>query len=77
LQRLTRPNHIRNFSELPDTLRTLIEESFSLADRVGQLDRAMEPEQGRDASAAPASNPVAAQIALLQSAFGRELRRVS
>lgn len=75
LQRLTRPNHIRNFTELPETLRTLVIESFALADRIGQLDKALEQPEEAAAGAEAATNPVAAQIALLHSAFGSELRR--
>ena len=73
LQRLTRPSHIRNFTDLPATLRLLIEESINLADRVSQLDKAIETPSTK-AALAP-TNPVAAQLALLRDAFGTGARR--
>ncbi len=41
LQAFGRPAHVKGFSDLPDGLKALIEESFSLHDRIVQLDRAM------------------------------------
>ncbi len=65
-----RPSHIRDFDALPEGLRTLIQESFVLNDRVTQIDRSIE--QPIDAVAA---NPVAAQLTALQTAFGANARR--
>lgn len=73
LKSLGRPSHVRSFDELPVGLKELIERSFSLQDRIIQLDRSMN--SGAVASDAtddlPASNPVIAQMSLLQSAFRR------
>jgi regulator of CtrA degradation len=41
LQPLGRPSHVKNYAELPDGLRELIDESFALNDRILQLDRAI------------------------------------
>jgi regulator of CtrA degradation len=66
LQPLGRPGHIKQFVDLPDGLRALIEESFALNDRILQLDKAitMEPR-----AAAQPANPVDAQVARLEAAF--------
>jgi regulator of CtrA degradation len=60
-----RPSHNSQFEALPAALRTLIEESFQLTDRVLQLERALE------APAGEAGDPVGAQRARLETAFGR------
>jgi regulator of CtrA degradation len=60
-----RPTHIQHFAELPLGLRALIEESFALNDRIMQLDRAIEQPM-----TLPVPNPVAAQMAELNRAFG-------
>ncbi len=67
LQPLGRPSHVKNYVELPDGLRELIDESFALNDRILQLDRAitMEP-----LMASPVDNPVDLQMNRLQAAFG-------
>lgn len=65
-----RPSHIQTFELLPAGLRALIEESFGLNDRIMQIDRAIE----RPAEAVIA-NPVAAQMAQLQTAFAASARR--
>lgn len=72
LQSLGRPGHIKNFDELPQTLRGLIHESFQLHDRIVMLDRAMAPGQqpATTAAVSPAANPVEAQMSLLRRAFG-------
>jgi regulator of CtrA degradation len=70
LQSLGRPSHIRGFSDLPEGLRTLIEESFALHDRIVQLDLAMTG-PGEDLPAAPPSNPVGAQLSRLHQAFSK------
>ena len=64
-----RPTHIQHFAELPVGLRTLIEESFALNDRIMQLDRAIEQPM-----ALPVPNPGAAQMAELPRAFGGAAR---
>lgn len=69
LQSLGRPQHIAGFADLPAGLRSLIEESFALHDRIVQLDRAMTVEvQG--AREETIANPVAAQMNALTAAFG-------
>ena len=65
-----RPSHIQDFEHLPAGLRALIEESFGLNDRIMQLDRAIE----KPADAVVA-NPVAAQMAQLNTAFASFARR--
>ena len=37
-----RPSHVKGFVDLPEGLQQLVEQSFSLNDRIVQLDRAME-----------------------------------
>jgi len=66
-----RPEHVKDFANLPSGLRRLIESSFSLNDRIVQIDRALE---------APAlvvvssnSNPVQQQLNRLADAFGPRL----
>lgn len=67
-----RPSHINHYADLPEGLRQLIEASFSLNDRIVQLDRAITGEDAAPA-AVPAApiNPVGAQIAQLRLAFSR------
>ena len=67
---LGRPSHIKGYDELPAKLRSLIEESFVLLDRIIHLDRALSPGQNA-ASLAPAPNEVGAQILRLHRAFGQ------
>lgn len=67
-----RPTHIRQWSELPPALRSLIEESFALQDRVLQLDRAFDGAATEEPS--PDANPVAAQLARIETAFGQRIR---
>lgn len=70
LQGLGRPSHVKDFDSLPAGLRALIEASFSLHDRIVQLDRAMMQTAGDGAAAsANVRNPVLAQISMLQEAF--------
>ena len=66
----SRPAHVAGFTDLPQGLRDLIEASFALNDRIVQLDRAMEVVVGAE-TAAPAVNPVEAQMNRLQEAFAR------
>ena len=69
LQSLGRPSHIKGFDELPRGLRDLIVESFSLHDRIVQLDRAFSV--NADEADPNAFNPVGAQVIALQRAFSR------
>jgi len=73
--RLTAPgrlSHVKGFAELPEGLRTLIEASFALNDRIVRLDRAMEVGTAEPAAAA---SPVEAQVAQLEEAFSLRRRR--
>lgn len=76
LQTLGRPAHTKGFSDLPQGLRDLIDESFQLHDRIVQLDRAMLPREAEGAAAMPI-NPVASQIDTLERAFGGGLRHAA
>ena len=69
-----RPSHVKGFIELPQGLQQLVEQSFSLNDRIVQLDRAMEVAVGE---ATPTNNPVGAQVTRLQEAFEQPRRRAS
>jgi regulator of CtrA degradation len=69
-----RPSHVKGFLDLPTGLQQLIEQSFSLNDRIVQLDRAMELALDE---ATPADNPVGAQVSRLQEAFAQPRRRAS
>lgn len=64
----SRPAHVSGYSDLPQGLRDLIDASFSLNDRIVQLDRAMEVVVGAPLPI-QAENPVSAQMNLLQQAF--------
>ncbi len=70
LRPLGRPSHVKQFDELPANLRSLIEESFELNDRVMRIDTAIEGSRAAPSAALAASNPVAAQMAQLHNAFG-------
>lgn len=65
---VARPAHVKNYAELPRTLRSLIEESFALQDRIQHLDRALEA--SRTAQFDAIANPVGSQIAEIEAAFG-------
>jgi regulator of CtrA degradation len=69
-----RPAHIKGYTDLPQMLRTLIEMSFALNDRIYQIDRAIE---GCAAEAAVLENPVGAQVTRLEEAFGHSQRRAA
>ena len=73
LQAFGRPSHVKGFDSLPAGLQALIEESFSLHDRIVQLDRAMTVGHDPDAVSDRPSNPVAAQMNLLERAFQQKL----
>lgn len=64
-----RPSHNSQFEKLPDGLQRLIEESFQLNDRITQIDRAMTA-MSAPAAELVAGNPVARQLAQIQTAFG-------
>ncbi len=66
LRSMTRPSHIRQFEDLPEGLRSLIERSFAVTDRLSKIDRMMQ----QDAGEAAPLNPVADQMQKLASAFG-------
>jgi|EndMetStandDraft_9_1072997.scaffolds.fasta_scaffold17009_3 regulator of CtrA degradation len=68
-----RPSHVKGFTELPEGLRTLIEASFALNDRIVQLDRAMQVVVGQAPSIT--SNPVEAQMLRIEEAFANPQRR--
>ncbi len=70
-----RPSQIMHFAELPPGLKSLIEESHQLGERIVQLDRAMVV-AGVESDAA-AANPVAMQIRRLEVAFSADPRRTS
>lgn len=66
LRTMSRPSHIKRFDELPVGLQALISQSFTITDRLVQIDKAMA--QNAD-GAAPAGNPVGDQMRRLASAF--------
>ncbi len=72
LQAFGRPSHVKGYSELPQGLQNLIEESFNLHDRISQLDRVLTKPSAAEAPEA-AVNPVAHQVGLLQRAFSAKL----
>ena len=69
-----RPSHVKGFTELPEGLRTLIEASYALNDRIVQLDRAMQVVVGEPVST---DNPVQAQVTRLEEAFSEPRRRAA
>jgi Uncharacterized protein conserved in bacteria len=71
LQSLGRPSHINGFDDLPKGLRDLIIASFSLHDRIVQLDRALNVRA--EAGDPEVFNPVGAQVSALARAFGRAI----
>lgn len=71
LQALGRPSHIKGFDGLPEGLRTLIEASFSLHDRIVQLDRAMAVKSAAIEAEPEHANPVGMQMRRLHLAFSR------
>jgi regulator of CtrA degradation len=70
LQSLGRPSHVKGFDELPEGLRSLIEESFALHDRITQLDKAMTDAPADHVVHAGPANPVEEQMSRLRRAFG-------
>jgi regulator of CtrA degradation len=71
LRPLGRPSHVKQFDELPAALRALIEESFELNDRVMRIDSAIEGSRAAPDAVMVGINPVAAQMAQLNTAFGQ------
>lgn len=69
LQAFGRPAHVKGYSDLPDGLKALIDESFSLHDRIVRLDRAMSVGVDPDAIQERPENPVAQQMSMLEHAF--------
>ena len=69
LQALGRPSHVKNFEELPQGLKGLIEESFVLHDRISHVDKLVMRPQGAEKAAASMANPVAQQVGMLERAF--------
>ncbi len=70
LSTVGRPEHVKGYAELPEGLRSLIERSFSLNDRIVLLDRALEAPQ-QTVVTPSAGNTVIEQIASLDKAFGQ------
>ena len=70
LQALGRPSHVKQFDELPVNLRSLINESFELHDRILRIDAAIEGSRAAPEAVIAAANPVAIQLAQLHQAFG-------
>jgi len=68
-----RPSHVKGFAELPQTLRSLIEESFVLNDRIVRLDKALDVGT-EPAAAKDGSNVVHLQMHRLEQAFGTPAR---
>jgi regulator of CtrA degradation len=75
LRPLGRPSHVKQFDELPATLRALIEESFELNDRVMRIDSAIEGSRAAPDALVAGINPVAAQMAQLNSAFSQSVAK--
>jgi len=67
LASIGRPPHVNGYSQLPEKLRELIEQSFSLHDRIVLLDRALERPEAVVTQVS--ANPVADQVDLLSAAF--------
>lgn len=63
-----RPAHVAGFAELPPRLQQLIQASFSLNDRIVQIDQALE-RPAAVLTGSPEANPVATQVAALEAAF--------
>jgi regulator of CtrA degradation len=73
LHALGRPSHVKDFERLPQGLRDLIDASFSINDRILQIDRALAAHQAGAAEPKIPANPVDAQFARLNAAFARPL----
>jgi regulator of CtrA degradation len=71
LEAPARPTHVQGFATLPETLRTLVSESYALHDRIVRLDRALNINLDDVISAPALDNPVGAQMDRLRVAFSR------
>jgi len=73
LQSPARASHVNGYADLPEGLRTLIDESYALQDRIVQLDRAMSIKVDEVAKSGEPirANPVGMQIDRLRVAFGQ------
>jgi regulator of CtrA degradation len=73
LQSPARSSHVNGFSDLPQGLRTLVDESYALQDRIVQLDRAMSLKVDEVAKSGEPmrTNPVGVQMDRLRVAFSR------
>jgi len=65
-----RPSHVTGWAELPEALRSLIDASFAINDRILKVDRVLSG-PGRS-EAAGSDNPVASRIAAIEQAFTDE-----
>lgn len=68
LRTLGRPSHITHFTALPVGLQRLIDESFRLTDKVTRMDQSLLSPAAAGSMAL--ANPVTAQRAQIQQAFG-------
>ncbi|MEO1695148.1 MAG: DUF1465 family protein [Pseudomonadota bacterium] len=66
LRPMTRPSHIKQFSELPTGLQALIMQSYAVTDRLVAIDKAMSEDR---APQRHTLNPVADQMKRLETAF--------
>jgi regulator of CtrA degradation len=64
-----RTTHVLGFGSLPETLRALIAESYSLHDRIVRLDRALAVKLDDGSAVVPSDNPVGQQMDRLRVAF--------
>jgi hypothetical protein len=65
---ITRMAGSKGYADLPDRLKELVEAGFKLHEKVYRFDAV---ERGLETPAPRRPNPVAAQVAQLQAAFGR------
>ena len=73
LQAFGRPSHVKGYSDLPQGLKGLIEESFALHDRISATRSRDDDTQEPDALSGQCANPVAQQVGLLERAFATKL----
>lgn len=67
LDAISRPSHVRNFSDLPEHLQHLVHESYRLLDVVKRLDVTLG--QTKAPAPRPVANPVANQVDRVRLAF--------
>ena len=67
LNAVSRPGHVKEFDTLPGRLRSLIDESHTLYERVAKLDRMIE--EAGATPVGPSASPVGSQFARLEAAF--------